>query len=62
MHTLLLHHICSMLMTLDEGAKLLPVPCRVGQAVDVVAQVRGDLVEAGCLLAYCHLWGHPLVC
>lgn len=28
----------SMLMTLDEEGKLLPVPVRVGQAVDVVAQ------------------------
>ena len=27
-----------MLLTLDEDGKLLPVPCRVGQAVDVVAQ------------------------
>lgn len=27
-----------MLMTLDEEGKLLPVPCRVGTAVDVVAQ------------------------
>ena len=28
-----------MLMTLDEEGKLLPTPVRVGQAVDVVAQV-----------------------
>jgi hypothetical protein len=27
-----------MLMTVDEEGKMLPVPCRVGQAVDVVAQ------------------------
>jgi hypothetical protein len=27
-----------MLMTVDEDGKMLPVPCRVGQAVDVVAQ------------------------
>lgn len=29
-----------MLMTLDEEGKMLPVPVRVGQAVDTVAQVR----------------------
>ena len=29
-----------MLMTLDTEGKLLPVPVRVGQAVDTVAQVR----------------------
>ncbi len=29
-----------MLMTIDEEGKLLPVSVRVGQAVDVVAQVR----------------------
>lgn len=27
-----------MLMTVDEEGKLLPVPVRVGQAIDVVAQ------------------------
>lgn len=31
-----------MLLTLDEDGKLLPVPCRVGAAVDTVAQVRQD--------------------
>ena len=29
-----------MLMTVDEAGALLPVPVRVGQAVDVVAQAR----------------------
>jgi 26S proteasome regulatory subunit N1 len=29
-----------MLMTLDTEGKMLPVPVRVGQAVDTVAQVR----------------------
>lgn len=31
-----------MLLTLDEDGKLLPVPCRVGAAVDTVAQVRNS--------------------
>lgn len=32
-----------MLMTVDKDMNLLPVSVRVGQAVDVVAQVRGTL-------------------
>ncbi len=36
-----------MLMTLDEGGKLLPVPCRVGTAVDVVAQPRRHCSRCG---------------
>ena len=33
-----------MLMTVDKDMNLLPVSVRVGQAVDVVAQVRGSNV------------------
>ena len=40
-----------MLMTVDKDMNLLPVSVRVGQAVDVVAQVRcPQLVCTGCVL------------
>ena len=43
-----------MLMTLDTEGKLLPVPVRVGQAVDTVAQVRchcfPSIRDSQCLL------------
>ena len=43
-----------MLMTVDGEGKLLPVPVRVGQAIDTVAQVRSPhhLLYALCLNAY----------
>lgn len=40
-----------MLMTVDKDMNLLPVSVRVGQAVDVVAQVRGS--TASCCKRYC---------
>lgn len=38
-----------MLLTLDEDGKLLPVPCRVGAAVDTVAQVRKNKQPVFCM-------------
>ena len=43
-----------MLMTVDEAGALLPVPVRVGQAVDVVAQARPHPTSPCC--SPCH---HP---
>jgi 26S proteasome regulatory subunit N1 len=43
-----------MLMTLDEEGKMLPVPVRVGQAVDVVAQAgrpKSITGETSCIFA-----------
>jgi 26S proteasome regulatory subunit N1 len=61
-----------MLMTLDEGGKLLPVPCRVGTAVDVVAQagkpkaITGfqthDTPVSGTRRWWCNVWWWWCVC
>ena len=44
-----------MLMTVDAEGKLLPVPVRVGQAIDTVAQVPSGYLISLFLPSYC-LW------
>ncbi len=52
-----------MLLTLDEEGRPLPVPCRVGTAVDVVAQagrpktITGEYQRRGRMLSYARAGG-----